>query len=135
MTTASDLPAGRELDALVAEKVMGLGKIEWMWCKRTDFAGDPFCVKQPCHVDRVYGWRVVPRYSTDIAAAWTVLDKMQERGFAMRLNQFCTFKDHPLLWHWACEIATSPVSVVSSEFEPTAELALCRAALKAVGHG
>jgi hypothetical protein len=56
-----ELPAGRELDALVAERVLGL-RIDDAWFQHPD------------------GRRVssdgLPHYSTDIAAAWQVVDKL-----------------------------------------------------------
>jgi len=69
------LKPGRELDALVAEKVMGWKKIKppnpsfkltWMW-------------------DRLEGAliedaQLTPRYSTDIAAAWEVVGKFFKDG-------------------------------------------------------
>ena len=48
---------GRELDALVVEKVMG-----WKW-----LSGNPWAP------------------STDIAAAWEVLEKMRERGYTVEV--------------------------------------------------
>jgi hypothetical protein len=72
--------AGRELDALVAEKVMG-----WQRMVRPDYdwAG--------------HEWRIgglgsggihLPSFSTDIAAAWEVVAEMERRG-------------------WSCVIATN----------------------------
>lgn len=54
------MQAGRELDALVAEKVMG------------------HCVKRGAeNIPRIWsvqrGWDRIPDYSTDIAAAWGVV--------------------------------------------------------------
>ena len=64
------MEAGRELDALVAEKIMGLGQYhtpethyEVIGCG----AGCSFCIPPP--------------YSTDIAAAWQVVEKLSMSGF------------------------------------------------------
>lgn len=53
----------RELDALVAEKVMGLSI--WRHGRRVDYKTD----------DSVYNR--VPSYSTDIAAAWQVVERIR----------------------------------------------------------
>lgn len=55
--------AGRELDALVAEKVMGL---------RVKYRTPGF----PYFEDYIDTAHDVPRYSTDIAAAWAVVEKI-----------------------------------------------------------
>lgn len=92
------MPAGREMDALVAEKVMG-----WKW---TDFHGIPdkpgewedhkFLVdgrgwKRAVHwrTKNLLTWDMhhylpaapMPFFSTDIAAAWEVAERMVELGF------------------------------------------------------
>ena len=57
------MKAGRELDALVAEKVMGFP------VKIGDITGEPY------HAQFGYS---MPNYSTDIAAAWEVLEKFTD---------------------------------------------------------
>lgn len=55
--------AGRDLDQLIAEKVMGIDSrdlVEW----------DDF-----------------PRYSIDMSAAWTVVEKLYEKGFGYCLER------------------------------------------------
>ena len=63
------LEAGRELDALVAKHVIGLD------CYGVElYRHDEFCaLHNP------------PRYSTDIAAAWEVVEKMGTKGFTFEL--------------------------------------------------
>lgn len=61
MTARSRL-SGRELDALVAEKVMGLAPVEWR--------GDSLL-----YGDQRTGGRV-PHYSTEIADAWQVVERV-----------------------------------------------------------
>lgn len=62
------MPAGREMDALVAEHVMGLLNVhkyngEWIHTRNPiPFVGAP----------------IVEYYSTDIAAAWEVVDKIMD---------------------------------------------------------
>ena len=107
-----DMPAGRELDALVAEKVMGQETTEW-----TDGLGGT----------GVTFFAPVEPYSTDIAAAWEVAEKLiQTLGIAVEQPFHdgiwrCTIFG---LWpkKWVCHGETAP-------------LAICRAALKAVEGG
>ncbi len=108
------MKAGKELDALIAERVFGYEAISFM--------------------GGYYSWRdktgaMVPdaRFSTDIRDAWEVVEKMREDG-------------------WRCQLTTLPAtSLVCAEFNryrwerwafetaSTMPLAICRAALKALG--
>lgn len=63
--------AGRELDALVAEKVMG-----WTWDENT--AWSPTGSRNARVADGDLWWWLPP-YSTDIAAAWEVVERIRER--------------------------------------------------------
>lgn len=63
---------GRELDALVAEKVMG-----WKWMPWVGNREQYVLVPAETDADSVFWWGrdvrdLVPPYSTDIAAAWQV---------------------------------------------------------------
>lgn len=79
MSDTTSLVVGRELDALIAEKVMG----------RDDNKG--VCAPRRGTLDDTYG-RVLPdgyrertpHYSTDIAAAWQVVEKMMRDGWAWK---------------------------------------------------
>jgi hypothetical protein len=69
--------AGRELDALVAEKVMGIPK-------------ELISINGP--IDSPYNpgtlVREIEHYSTDISAAWEVVDRMFEKGWDLYLETF-----------------------------------------------
>lgn len=100
------MKAGRELDGLIAEKVMGL-KVYGQFHETNR------------------GVRIhVPRYSTNIEDAWLVVEKLKDKvdiGF---------FNDS--LGNWNCKILDkSDWSLTEIEAE-TAPLAICLAALKAV---
>src|ERR1051325_8086807 len=62
--------AGRELDALVAERVMGYQRLPEWGAWRTQ------------RIPIVYS---VPPYSSDLAAAMQVLEKMREYGCAVEM--------------------------------------------------
>lgn len=64
---------GRELDALVAEHAMGLSPVEW---------SDGFLVYGSQHTGGV-----VPKYSTDMRAAWLVVENIRKRSeFALEYD-------------------------------------------------
>lgn len=92
--TPADMPAGPEMDALVAEKVMG-----WRWRKSS--ATGRRCLFSPTRwpewftaladgTEGIVGdWdrpTHIPRYSTDIAAAWEVVEKMRANGYAPQIR-------------------------------------------------
>lgn len=111
--------AGRELDALIAEKVMGL-HVEWrdgrpLWVGK-DLPGTPLVLD-----GGLFG-HTIPNYSTDIARAWEVVEKFND----------CRLHRDPKDRMWICAMnsysAHQPVGEAI-----TAPLAICLAALKAVG--
>ena len=115
------LPAGQELDALVAEKVVGLipGK-DW---------------HSPCF-DVMFCDRPCPPYSTSIAAAWAVVDKV------WKTLPLCTHGTYRFMLNrrepygeYVCEFAPDADgdwTTHATGQADTAPLAICRAALKAV---
>jgi hypothetical protein len=100
---------GPELDDLVAEKVMGRPPQEY-----ADARGRP-------------GW--VPPFSTSIAAAWEVVEKVQQLGWMLNGVRCLDRLEHG---DWVCifERRGQPDAYKHS---PTAPHAICLAALKAVG--
>lgn len=84
----------RERDALVAEHVMG-----WRWVKVTPdkaFYGDDaiklggFWLDGTCSVNttRADGTPNCPHYSTNIAAAWEVVERMGSLGWVVEVRVF-----------------------------------------------
>jgi len=123
-----ELTAGPELDALVAERVMGLDPCK---CDRKSPASWGYKTCSTCDRPRAQS------YSTDIAAAWQVVEKLSER-FMLSLDEL-----HPKAkdgserhGRWTARFMdTDPSrggSWLSGECS-TAPLAICRAALRAVG--
>jgi hypothetical protein len=120
----------RELDAEIAEKLFGWTDIAWM--------------------DNVHGVRgvapraflgtaqIVPRYSSDIAAAFLVVEKMRERRVLINLGQL--FNEVSDMWgSGTCWLANAHVYGSDSQVDhfqavaDTAPLAICLAALQALG--
>lgn len=135
----SEHEAGRELDALVAERVFGL-RVEILPAPEHGHQHGKNVPMEPQSCDPPPGmlgaWAamywVIPRYSTDISAAWEVLERMRERGEWV-LNVMADgyeIDNHnaeaiPLKgWTWDDEWI--------AERADTAPLCICRAALKAI---
>lgn len=115
---------GRELDALVAEKVMGL----------TVRSEGRYHVG-PCFSEEGHHEDIVPYYSTGIAAAWEVVEHFNEtmpKTWAFSL--FGSGND----WHVEIDsndgrfLQNGP-SIQVFEHAETAPHAICLAALKSVG--
>ena len=115
------LPAGRELDAMVATFVMG--------CKVIVDGGKPYCdCDDRGHFTRdandVYA--DLPCYSTDIAAAWQVVEKL--KGAAVEWFFHIDIPKPSVTDEWRAIF--TPATRYS--WAKTAPLAICRAALVAV---
>ena len=120
-----ELAAGREVDALIAVKVMG-----WQYT-----IGNYRPLLVPTNNDPRMSWVAewdekgrpdwLPHYSTEISAAWQVIEKMLEIGFSSRIKveeRKCT----------KCAFWRVGISRYISLPAPTAPLAICRAALMTV---
>lgn len=134
----SELQAGRALDALIAEKVMDepeYWSVHFSGSHYGDFktrAEAETCAKQiqgdyKAHVQTFFD---CPRYSTSIAAAWQVVEKLGNwHGF-----DFCLWlkSDANGQWHagWF-ENGYDGLKSRCSAMAEAAPLAICLAALKA----
>jgi Phage ABA sandwich domain len=132
------LPAGRELDALIAERVMGLPALsvqDWqgkrLWHRRGD--------------DRLYT-EAVPYYSTDIAAAWQVVECIHAWAplcggdrcdhFSIDAPALLSNPEPPALWAVGWHDYAGGERICSLEATAdTVPLAVCRAALLALLEG
>lgn len=128
-----DLP-NRHRDALVASVVMKL---------ETHYVPMDYSSEHPQKYHWVYGpdgcpleQKRIPQYTTDISAAWKVLEKMEDEDFWANLTRKTeTHKGGPDEPEWHCRLrcvrgGTRGDHVANSIEAP---LAICRAALKAVG--
>jgi hypothetical protein len=73
----AEMQAGRELDVMVAEKVMG-----WRWPVSAD-RGSPLGVRDHWRDDAnktVYLPEQLPYFSNDDASAWQVVDELHHQG-------------------------------------------------------
>jgi ABA sandwich protein len=126
----ADLPAGRELDALIADKVMKLILCPNWEPINLGSAGGLHLQKMCTHKDKsCVPWRdgfeeFSPRYSTDIASAWEVVEKLRPK--VLQLFEYPQ--------RWEAGFGLPLAGWTSMEPAETAPLAICRAALKAVGY-
>ena len=100
------LAAGPRLDSLIAEKLMN-------WLPK----------------NREETWALIPCYSTDIAAAWLVVEKLKALNQRLGLSQGIVDQDEEWVFtftDWTTTKRSEPV------YAETAPLAICRAALKTV---
>lgn len=103
------MEAGPEMDELVAVMIMGYesSKVRNGWVELGNFATYP------------------KRYSTDIAAAWEVVEKVREKGWGMAIvNAFSQEPDGP---GYGCHLRNGMKT--HTGYAETAPLAICRAAL------
>ena len=116
------MEAGRELDALIAEKVMGLTLGPAPMSANFEIT----CVKLGDHE-----WRNISYYSTKIGAAWEVVEKM--RGHSDSLRRTFRIVAYPYHRTYATfDIEEDSDDWTEANGDHATPLAICLAALKAV---
>lgn len=150
------MKAGRELDALVAEKVMG-----WAWrsgihpdCSRDhqvhllpkgeDLSSQPdgeWSWLDEDDEDRGIIWSSMPNYSEDIASAWELVEKLATNGYIVRVTGSHVTN---FVGIWSCKIEkevpccgglfSKRKCVAHFSSNTTAAFVICQAALCAAGH-
>lgn len=142
----SDTNAGRELDVLIDTKVMGRRE-QWAVffggsCYGdglTKEAAEVIAVKvQGDYKAQIINYYDVPHYSTSIAAAWLVVEKLRKTHCCLTLRsdfdylwECYAIKDPDDLEHKSEVIVNYKIYAMS---EVSAPHAICLAALKAVGY-
>lgn len=157
MDAIETMAAGRELDALVAERVMG-----WVWAQddpaaySTMFRPGHRYIVPPDVFEFSRGtlpadtalplakewYGNVPRYSTDLAAAWLVVEHLKRKDRRGHENFWLAWDNYgtevpqgPAQWvepqelAWICSFDRNAGQWATAD---TAPLAICRAALLAV---
>lgn len=136
--------AGRELDALVAERVMGL-PVKWGEDPYREIGMPSKEGRQPHLKGRAggveYDWAPVPRYSTDIAAAWQVVEHLATRPPYMAVEVSNLGVPHARVIHsygsarfqqWEAWVESTDIPD-PRPFSERCALAICLAALRATG--
>lgn len=106
----TDLKPGRELDGLIAEKVMGCFSLD-----RDEYATWSCDCNLTSDLWHCGESGSLKSYSTDIAAAWEVVEKLRDDNFAI--------EEHGT--HWKARFGTEWAGA------ETAQHAICLAALRA----
>lgn len=141
------MEAGRELDALIAEKVMGLkpctfkekgsisGMVTFWECECGN--GSKGCYPINNSAIKHHNSALCP-YSEKIWAAWEVVEKMMSIGWHHCVNWLAVEKTH----HCCFSLTEAELLIPKNDDEPltvfrhgyaeTAPLAICKAALRAV---
>ena len=137
-----EMPAGREMDALISEALGFEPEISWEVLspdeKATAFSANhkrdaeaflsehlkrfPDSWLKDYHVGP---WKHYKPYSTDWAAAGVVIERLKGLFYQVEVS---LFKDSVNVIIWKDDITP----IVSADADKTAPLAICRAALKAV---
>lgn len=119
-TVGEAMTVGRELDAMIAEKVMGWTNDDYGWLDDNGL---------------IRGWAIaegeppLPNFSTQIAAAWLVIEKMKHFTLRRKGESWTVeYRDcgNPMD-HFVVDDCCASVTA------DTAPLAICLAAIKAVG--
>jgi hypothetical protein len=131
------MEAGRELDALVAEKVMGhipMTVRQACGISLADREDDEVVIGIAPGVPPTYAYlNDLPRYSTDIAAAWEVVARIIVLGFRHPLVRYDN--DRPEgRERWTAAIIKPDGKGGARGDAFTAPHAICLAALNAVGN-
>ena len=125
--TIDEMPAGREITALIAEKVMSLGReirLRGETSTVTIYSDNPWWQDGAQTQADVVMYGGPKPYSTDIAAAWEVTEKMRAANWHIELSTCAEMKGP-----WYCHFQEATLAYA---YASTAPLAICRAALKAV---
>lgn len=116
------MPAGREMDSLIAERVMGW-TVFYGEHNGYDLLDDEIANGYPPDEEPEGVPFEIPNYSTDIAAAWEVVEKMKNYLFV------CGRTDDGI-WEAYFFPVNSGIGKLSEAHGDTAPSAICRAALK-----
>jgi len=128
---------GQALDVLIAERIMGWRRGKGGAICGAGYESSSYWYdaedrrRDPCTTD-IFANMCEWSPSTDIAAAWAVVEQMQQRGYS-----FCLYDYHRVdatprneVWHAIfINYEGSPAACAK-----TTPLAICKAALKAIGH-
>ena len=137
MTTESSM-ASRELAARIAVEVFGMWQEPWEdehdhWWQKHSSDPDAKMHASIGFPPHTCGWNSLPRFSTDIGAAWQVVEKVQADNPGWR---FSLLGGDEGWWNAEFFGHIDPTKNYgqrhSSEYAPTAPLAICLAALRAL---
>lgn len=127
--------AGRELDALVAEKVMGwhskqvpLSMFQPHVMVDLWYTAENELISSTDLINQSVKAGVLPHFTTNISDAWRIVEHMRQNKY-----HIATDDRHEQDAPWWCEFATEEYTIGSQATAETFPLAICLAALRAVG--
>lgn len=127
-----DMQAGAEMDALISSKIFEVMAFRatgnWEHENESDYLdeGEAYYFGEYQETIRL------PKYSTDIAAAWEIVEKLKAAGKWLSISTSFIGTDEK----WCCEYSENNIqSEVDFVLAETAPLAICRAALLPVSNG
>ena len=142
MSKPYEMQAGRELDALIHQRIFGIyvptqaemrAEAETYWATKSPQCQvfDRFKVvprgseaaKRPFSHELAAFETNCPEYSTDITAAWRVVEKVRQLKPDVRVESYQGY------WHCHIDCNNAVAARVVSAEADTAPLAICRAAL------
>lgn len=117
----STVEAGRELDRLVAEQIMG-----WRYYA----SGYGLAAQRPYWVtpQGPFSAENLPRFSADVAAAWQVVERLRGDGWDWRIANGSDRPTGAAGWQVSV-LRVRPQQLEGSAFAENVALAICRAAL------
>ena len=133
------MKAGRELDALIAEKVMGTPKYWSVWFACSHYGNFNGLDQAQVYAEKIQGdfkahvlpYSDEPNYSTSIEAAWEVVERLIALHFhEVQVRHWVDPFDAVMPQGWMCQCEGDNLAI--AERATTAPLAICLAALKAV---
>ena len=129
-----NMEAGPEMDLLVAPLVGWNQSHDYNECEDGWYTYCRNCGDEPRFSERENDCEVPPRYSTNIVAAWEVIEKLKQLGFLIiRLATGDILGNH---WQFQCADKWREISRDGDKDyfanAPTAPLAICQAALLAM---
>jgi hypothetical protein len=131
------MEAGRELDVLVAEKVMGARWIDYPWHNGTIkkyLTDDGAAIPRGYDFEHLDGTRIIDwnawQFSTDISEAWELVEKLTPYGGKVRfmIDRKTDSPNEDI--QWRAMFSDGVYWIYGESHAPTAELAICRSALK-----
>lgn len=122
---------GIELDKLIAEKVMGWTEVEIVQV----VSGGPQLqgVKHGTIASQHTSYKpklTIPKYSTDIAAAWEVVEKLESQYY-FDIRQVAPSNDQVRV-EYLIHVSDRSLKVIAEVFSKTAQRGICLAALKVI---
>jgi hypothetical protein len=125
-----NMPAGREMDALVS-KIIFESVPCGNWAIQRYYPEEWIRIDDSCNHKNCHPLNFVPLYSSNISAAWEVVEKMHSKGAEIEVIAHYDGSYFCVMAH-AIPDGAGSVDWGANAIESNAPLAICRAALLAI---